>query len=430
MRVIAHILLLSAVLSLGGTTPAVGLEDEAQKMTEQKETYDAHRSYVKVHFDDEEMDFAFEWLLGSISCGGCEIGEAFYAAGQIKDGDPASWQEEWEKMAARVEARAETSLAAGHAVSAREAYQRASNYYRTALVSMLPDNPKFKGLAKKSRSCLREAGRLYEPPLEYIEVPFEGTVLPGYFRMADSSGAKRKTLIMIGGGETFVEDNYFYIGLAAHKRGYNFMTVDLPGQGMLPMEGQFFRYDTETPMKMVLDYAYSRPEVDREELAVMGISNGGYFVPRAAMFDDRIKAVVVSSAVVDNYRMFQQMPFAKDTQEQIDAWPPFKHFVTSAVTWRWGLDPSDVQGQVEKNKHFQFDPSKVTGPLLDLVGEGEYANEETQRQQKECMDGLPNPKKKLVITPVNEGASSHCIGENRSLLSQLAFDWLDELFTP
>jgi hypothetical protein len=32
------------------------------------------------------------------------------------------------------------------------------------------------------------------------------------------------------------------------------------------------------------------------------------------------------------------------------------------------------------------------------------------------------------MVEVNEGASSHCITENRSLMSQAVFDWLDEVF--
>jgi hypothetical protein len=34
----------------------------------------------------------------------------------------------------------------------------------------------------------------------------------------------------------------------------------------------------------------------------------------------------------------------------------------------------------------------------------------------------------MVIMPVEEGASNHCIMENRSLMSQELFDWLDEVF--
>ncbi len=399
---------------------------EADQLDDQQEKYDAHRAYVRVFFKDQEMDFAFQWVLGSISNGGCETGEAYYVAGSIKDGDPGSWQEEWEKMAIRVEERARRSLERGHRVSARESFLRASNYYRTALVSMLPDNPKFDLMGEKTRACMKEAGKLFDPPIEYFEIPFEDTVIPGYFLKPNNGTEKRKTLVMIGGGETFMEDNFFYIAPATIKRGYNFVTVDLPGQGMMPMEGQFFRPDTEVQMKPVLDYICSRQDVDTERLAVYGISNGGYFAPRTASYDRRIKAVVANSAVVDNYRMFAQMPFAKETQEEIDNWPPFKTAVTGAVTHRWGLDPSDVKGQVEKNVGFQFDPSKITCPFLILVGEGEYENKETKRQQQECLETLPNPDKKLIVTPLNEGASSHCIGENRSLMSQVVFDWLDE----
>jgi hypothetical protein len=43
------------------------------------------------------------------------------------------------------------------------------------------------------------------------------------------------------------------------------------------------------------------------------------------------------------------------------------------------------------------------------------------------MEGLQNPRKRLVITPAEEGASSHCVMDNRSLMSQELFDWLDEV---
>ena len=400
----------------------------ADLWADHKTTYDAHRPYLKLHFDDREMEFAFQWILGSAANGGCEIGEAFYVAGNIKDGNPQSWQEEWEKMAQRVEARAEKSLAAGHRVSARGAFLKAANYYRAALISMLPDNPKFKKIAAKFRSCFQKGGALFEPRLEYIEIPFEGTVLPGYFMKGGPGGRKRQTLVMIGGGETFAEESWFHIGPETIKRGYNFLTVDLPGQGLLPLEKHFFRADTEAPMKAVLDYAYRRPEIDRARLAVFGISFGGYFVPRAAVYDRRIKACVVSAAVVDNYRMFARMPVGKATQEEIKHWPAFQRSVASTVAWRWGLDPADIKGMVEKGRNYRFDPSKVACPFLSLISEGDYADEETRKQQHECMDKLPNPKKKMVIAPANEGASSHCLAENRSLMSQIVFDWLDELF--
>jgi hypothetical protein len=55
----------------------------------------------------------------------------------------------------------------------------------------MPDDARVREMARRSRSCLRKAGELMDPPLEYFEVPFEGTVLPGDFRKADNSGAPR-----------------------------------------------------------------------------------------------------------------------------------------------------------------------------------------------------------------------------------------------
>ncbi|MBU2547267.1 MAG: alpha/beta hydrolase, partial [Proteobacteria bacterium] len=80
------------------------------------------------------------------------------------------------------------------------------------------------------------------------------------------------------------------------------------------------------------------------------------------------------------------------------------------------------------NEGFVFDPAKVPCPALIIVGEGEYRNEEVKRQQQECIEKLANPRKKFVVAPANEGASNHCITENRSVMSQVVLDWLDEVW--
>jgi len=152
---------------------------------ESKTAFDAHDTGIRYHFNDTDMDFNFGTIvLGSAVNHGVEIGEAFYAASKIKDGNAASWQKAWFQLAKLVEARGEASLAAGHRVSARDQLQRAAYYYRISLLSILPTDPRLKERAGKSRSLLKKAGTLFDPPLEYFEIPFEGTVLPGYFRKA------------------------------------------------------------------------------------------------------------------------------------------------------------------------------------------------------------------------------------------------------
>ncbi|MBU1040110.1 MAG: alpha/beta hydrolase [Proteobacteria bacterium] len=426
MNAVLVVLCLALMMTVPAAQAGQAVKGVVKTVKKQKK-FDAHESFARLHFTDQEMDFAFALILGATMNHGCEIGEAYYAATNIKEGSAASWQDEWIKMGQRVEARGEASLAGGHRVSAREQFQRASYYYRAALISMLPD-AKFKATALKSRELLKKAGTLFSPPLEYIEIPFEGTVMPGYYRKADCGAKQCKTLVMLGGGETFAEDLVFYTAPQAYDRGYNFITVDLPGQGLLPLEGKVFRADVEVPVKAVLDYVLSRPEVAPEMVAAYGISGGGGFVPRAAMHDARIKAIAMNSAVVDAYPLFASMPVATATEDIIRGWSTFKQNTVRAIAWRWGVDMHNIPGLVPANKGFDFDPAKIAVPALLIVGQGEYSNAEVKRQQKLCYDTLPGNMKKLVVTPANEGASNHCITENRSVMSLVVFDFFDEAF--
>ena len=419
---------LAILAGLAGPGKAVAGADTSGEPTPER-AVDPHAAHSRFHFNDPEMDFAFGSLvLGATVNHGCEIGEAFFTAANIKDGQASSWQEQWQKTARLVEARGEKALAAGHKVSACKQFQRASYYYRAALVSMLPGAPRFKEVALRARSLLKRAGQLMEPRLTYIEIPFEGTKLPGYFRKASGSNAPQKTLIMIGGAETFAEDQYFYIARQAFERGYNFLTVDLPGQGLLPLEGKFFRPAMDAPIKAVVDYALGRKDVDPKRLAVYGISSGGGFVPQAAQHDRRISAVVMNNCVVDAAPGVAKMAVATATPEVTRQWSSFKRQTNQNIAFRFGLDIDDLPGLVKANQGFCFDPASVAMPALVVVASGEYQSPEIQRQTKQCLENLASPRKNLVITPAVEGAANHCVMENRSLMSQVVFDWLDETF--
>jgi hypothetical protein len=390
---------------------------------------DPHAAHLGFRFRDPTMDFVFGSLvLGAAVNHGIEIGEAFTTAQNIVDGNAASWRTAWLRTAALVAARGEKARAGGHRISARDQFMRAAYAYRIALVAMLPDDPLFRDTALESRALMRRAGELLEPRLEYIEIPFAGNVLPGYFRKAAPGDTPAKTLIMIGGAETFAEDQYFYIAPQAFDRGYNFLTVDLPGQGILPLAGHVFRSDIHMPMKAVVDYALARRDVDRDRLAVYGISSGGGFVPQAAVHDHRISAVVMNNCVVDAGVGVAKMAVATATPEVVAGWPSFDQVANRLIAWRFGVDMNDLPGLVAANRDFRFDPAAVKSPALIVVAGGEMKNPEIQRQTRTCLAGLANPRKALVVTPAEEGAANHVVMENRSLMAQEVFDWLDDTF--
>ena len=51
------------------------------------------REQVHIRFQNEEMDFMFNWVLGYGEIIGLSHGEIFSAIAGIKDGDPDGWRE-------------------------------------------------------------------------------------------------------------------------------------------------------------------------------------------------------------------------------------------------------------------------------------------------------------------------------------------------
>ena len=87
---------------------------------------------------------------------------------------------------------------------------------------------------------------------------------------------------------------------AALGRGWNAMTFDGPGQNAaLVRQRLAFRPDWEKVITPVVDFLAARADVDREKLALLGVSQGGYWVPRALAFEHRIAAAVTDPGVVD-----------------------------------------------------------------------------------------------------------------------------------
>lgn len=258
---------------------------------------------MKFLFDDES--FSFETLRTACFAGygGADLGEVLVTARAIGDGDEASWHREWRATAERVEAAGRRALAGGHRVSAREDLLRASNYYRTSEF-YLRDNPfddtDAKDASQRARATFAAAAELMDTPVEAVAIPYEDTTLPGYLFLVDDSGIPRPTVVFTSGFDSIVEEAYVAVAAAALRRGYNCLAYDGPGQGAALREQRlFFRPDWEHVLTPVIDYAYTRPEIDRDRIALHGYSLGGLLVARAAAFEHRVAAVVADGGLYD-----------------------------------------------------------------------------------------------------------------------------------
>ena len=190
---------------------------------------------MKIVFQDPTFSLQLLRVMGETYYKGADIGECLSTAYRIKEGDFGSWHQEWLKTAERVNKYADESLAAGHTVSAREAYLRACNYYRAAEFLLIdPADPRIQTTWGKSKECFSKAATLFSPPFEPIEIPYEGTTLPGYFYRVDKGNNRntpRPTLIAHGGFDSTLEELYTSTAAPALERGYNCLTFEGPGQG-------------------------------------------------------------------------------------------------------------------------------------------------------------------------------------------------------
>jgi hypothetical protein len=165
-------------------------------------------------------------------------------------------------LADRIAGLGETSLRAGHKISAREAFLRASNYYRMAEFFLRDDpfsNPNVVGLIKRSRETFLQAAQFFDGPVEDVRIPYGDGTLPAYLLFVDGSGKPRPTIVYNNGFDSTREEAWGAIAAAALGRGYNVIAFDGPGQGQaLREDRQFFRPDWEAVIMPLLDYAATR----------------------------------------------------------------------------------------------------------------------------------------------------------------------------
>jgi hypothetical protein len=141
-------------------------------------------------FDDPLFE---EFALRTLSLDGCPLGEVSVITSLIQEGGRDGWYRRWTATAERLAGYADESARAGHAISASDAYVGASSYYRAAYMPLIgsPVDPRLVEAFDKETEAFQKAAALMTPPVKPVEIPFEGTTLPGYFCRVDDSGPGR-----------------------------------------------------------------------------------------------------------------------------------------------------------------------------------------------------------------------------------------------
>src|SRR5215471_8377422 len=392
---------------------------------------------MKIYFGDREYDGQFLRAI-DYAPAGAQIGEAWAIAAQIQAGDPTSWYNAWSSYADRLYQLAVKARDAGHRVSARNAFLRASNYYRTAYIFMfaLPVDPRVIEAYQNQTDAFRKAAALFERPIETLKIPYEKTTLPGYFIKPDASNAPRNTLLCTGGYDGTCEELFFSTAGGALERGYNVLIFDGPGQGgALVVQKLPMRPDWEKVVTPVVDYLLTRRDVNPTGIALYGGSFGGYLAPRAAAFEHRLAGCIADAALFNpaamSTKMFPPEIVSALEKNDVAVLEPFFNKLEEDVTQRFifgrGMWVHGVATPWEYIKTFQaYSLAKVAGNIQCPTFVSEAENDRRRGGGKELYNALQCPKE-YVLFAASEGAGEHCEAGAREVFVRRMFDWLDPL---
>jgi esterase FrsA len=214
--------------------------------------------------------------------------------------DPDLWGREWGKFGAKYEAVAAEQEKLGKKKEAGETFYLAYEYYRVGRYPV-PSSPEKKKCYQGALRTFLRAAPTMEPPLERIEIPFEGKKVVGYLQVP--RGVTRPPVVMHWGGvDGWKEDRRTNNGVLL-KMGLACFTIDMPGTGENPCLGNDLR--AERTFSAAMDYLETRSDIDGKRIACMGGSFGGYWAAKLAHTEPkRLRGAVNHGAGV--HRTFQE----------------------------------------------------------------------------------------------------------------------------
>ncbi len=410
---------------------------------------DPVRSSLPHVFDDDDFQFQFLLALGQTYERAADVGELFATAALIADRDYDAWYDAFYALAERLNAEAEASAATGQAVSAREGFLRASTYYAQAafFADGTKDPTRLIPTWEQHRAAFDAFAARIEPPAEAVTIPYEGTTLPGYALTVDASGERRPWLIMNNGSDGAATDMWAQGAAEGLRRGYNVLIFDGPGQGAaLYRQNLSFRYDWEAVITPVVDWLLTRPDVDPDRIAIMGISQGGYWAPRAVAFEHRIAAAIADPGVMDVGTVFTSFvppevarmlaaaegevlkQIEDEIQQGVEEFAANDPRVAFMIAYRlrpYGTSSFAEVLKLVRDYNLEGVASQIQCPMLIADPEGEQF---WPGQSRQLYDALPGPKTLMTFTAA-EGADLHCEPKALGLRAQRFFDWLDATLT-
>lgn len=347
-------------------------------------------------------------------------GEVLEVIMNIKENDEESWITAWSTMANRLQVRAEEFEKNNKQISAASSYLRAATYWRVSLMYFGDINDsRMRTYSQNSQTCFDYSLRLGSYPGKAIKIPYENTTLPGHFYRSPYAKEKAPLLIVVPGRDTWADDTMWVID-GALKRGIHAMTFDGPGQGMaLRLQNLKFRPDFENVLKPVIDYAEQIEGIDNSRIGAMGLSFGGFLVPRATAFENRLK-IAISDPGNMNWGGMIADRLAKALKIPASIRPKMIDFVLQDYEWKHDANDQTILTEMKKYNNTEI-VEKINTKTLVLDGSAEV----THGAAKEFYNAL-NCEKDYLLFDDNSTAQQHTQMGGYLTGTEYIMNWIED----
>lgn len=335
-----------------------------------------------------------------------------------------AWLEAWTALARRIEGLAKKDEDADHPLSAAGKYLRASLYYMTAERFATHSDARKMPLYESMLATFRKGVSLRGDPVEWVEVPYEGTTLPALF-IAPAHGQAGQgqfpCMLLFDGFDVTKEWSYLCgIVDALLDRGVACLIVDHPGVGgAIRYQGLPTVVDMERPAGACLDWLSTRPEIDGERVGIVAMSLGGYYAPRAAAFEPRLACCVAWGARWDNAESHGRILRNASAARSVPGW-------VEHAKWYYGRDTEEGCAEVIDQMTLEGIADRIRCPIL--VAHGAKCKQVPLEQAARTIDEAVNsPRRDLKLFDDDEGGVEHVGADNLSVQIDYMADWIAEV---
>ncbi len=295
-----------------------------------------------------------------------------------------------------------------------ERFLRSSTYY-LAGERQTPLGPSKMRSYKAALDSFSRVLELMPDRLERVEIPSPDGVLPGYLIKADTktAGPRSPVVVFYNGFDVVKETLYAIIRDEFARRGIACLVVDTPGTGEpLRLRGVPSRPDYEVPTAAIVDYLETRADIDANRIGLLGISLGGYYAPRGAALEPRIKACAAWGAIWDYGAMWQRR---WETSSQLTSVPFWQ------LPWVMGTDRMDAA--LERARSFTLSGvlKSLRQPFLIVHG-GNDAGVPLEDARR-VLEEAGSSDKQLRIFTEEDGGSEPVGADDPDPTRQMLADW-------